>query len=490
METEKTLDRRTPPVMPATLLAVDCRCRPRVIPLSGNMSFGRNYNGPLCDITVQSAIVGRRHGEFLYDDNEGVYYYIDNNSLNGTYINGVRLEKYNERGSRAYRLTDGDILRVDRRTLDRPHPEAVILIFCTSLRYDESWKLFDMGRLVNITIGRGDNNVIRLTDLSASREHAILRREADGGWSVFDNNSQNGVSVNGRGVAGSARVCDHDVVKIADTTIIVFGNTLIYNHPKERAGALVVRIDKKTTDFGRRTLLRDIRFQADSGDFVLILGGSKTGNTALIRALLGDSKADGKIILNGQNLYENVKSMRSQVGLVPPSLTPRTVGTVKDVLMTVADEKLDRRHYSREEKSRLVVDVMKRVGIVPLQNRQVSWLSEAQQKKLSVACQLVGFQMVFISDGADAALDAAQRRSRMEILKELSVCGKIVMAVSRKPDDAADPLTGRSLFTKVAVLAESTADNAEYLAFFGSVGEATAHFGVEHLRDIIAANHS
>ena len=164
MEISKTVYYRPAPVLPATLLIVDCTCKPRLIPLRGDMTFGRLYEGELCNITVQSAIVGRRHGEFVYDESEGVYYYIDNNSLNGTYINGTKLQKFNERGSRAHRLTDGDIIRVDRKTLDKPHPEAVIMIYCTSLRYDDSWTMFDTNRLVNITIGRGENNVIRLTD--------------------------------------------------------------------------------------------------------------------------------------------------------------------------------------------------------------------------------------------------------------------------------------------------------------------------------------
>ncbi|MBU5462386.1 FHA domain-containing protein, partial [Lachnoclostridium sp. MSJ-17] len=78
MDNQKTMFYRPAPVLPATLLVVDCRCKPSVVPLRGDMSFGRIYNGPQCDIVVQSAIVGRRHGEFVYDDSEGVYYYIDN----------------------------------------------------------------------------------------------------------------------------------------------------------------------------------------------------------------------------------------------------------------------------------------------------------------------------------------------------------------------------------------------------------------------------
>ena len=455
MEISKTVYYRPAPVLPATLLIVDCTCKPRVVPLRGDMTFGRIYNGPPCNITVRSAIVGRRHGEFVYDDSEGVYYYIDNNSLNGTYINGVKLERYNERGSRACRLNDGDIIRVDRKTLNQPHPEAVIMIFCTSLRYDESWKLFNTSRLVNITIGRGENNVVRLTDLATSREHAILRREQVG-WTIFDNNSQNGVSVNGREVENSSHVSDHDVIKIANTTIIVFGNVLIYNNPKESTGNLAVHIEKKTVDFGRKTLLSHIDFQVDSGDFVLILGGSGAGKTTLVKAILGDGKADGRIILNGQNLYENFKSMKSQIGLVPQFLTLRVNDTVKDTLMDIADIKLDRKNYSKEEKIRRINEIMEKVGITNLQNRLISQLSGGQK-----------------------------RTQQMEILSEIAGNDKIVMVITHEPDDAIDVNTGLSLFNKVIVLAKSTKDNAGHLAFFGNVDEAKAHFGVKKLQDIM-----
>ena len=479
MEISKTVYYRPAPVLPATLLIVDCTCKPRVVPLRGDMTFGRIYNGPPCNITVRSAIVGRRHGEFVYDDSEGVYYYIDNNSLNGTYINGVKLERYNERGSRACRLNDGDIIRVDRKTLNQPHPEAVIMIFCTSLRYDESWKLFNTSRLVNITIGRGENNVVRLTDLATSREHAILRREQVG-WTIFDNNSQNGVSVNGREVENSSHVSDHDVIKIANTTIIVFGNVLIYNNPKESTGNLAVHIEKKTVDFGRKTLLSHIDFQVDSGDFVLILGGSGAGKTTLVKAILGDGKADGRIILNGQNI------MTPGIwSLVPQFLTLRVNDTVKDTLMDIADIKLDRKNYSKEEKLRRINEIMEKVGITNLQNRLICQLSGGQKKKVSVAYQLVGFQKVFICDEPDSGLDAASRTQQMEILSEIAGNDKIVMVITHEPDDAIDVNTGLSLFNKVIVLAKSTKDNAGHLAFFGNVDEAKAHFGVKKLQDIM-----
>lgn len=484
MEMEKTVGFSPAPEYSATLLVIDKRCQPRVVPLKGNMTFGRRHSGQLCDILVDSVIVGRRHGEFIYESGSNAFYYIDNNSLNGTYINGYKLQQYNARGSKAFRLNDGDIIRVDRKNLNQPHPEAVIMIFCLSIRYDEKWRLADAGRYANITIGRGSNNVIKLTDMAASRNHAVLRRNGQN-WVIFDNGSANGVSLNGREINGNAAVFDHDVIKIGNTTIILFGNSLIYNNPRESTGNLSVQIQKKTVDFGRKTLLRDINFNVESGDFVLILGGSGAGKTTLVKAILGDGKADGRIILNGQDLYANFKSMKSQIGLVPQFLTLRVNDTVKNTLIDIADIKLDRKNYSKQEKLQRIDEIMNKVGIKNLENHLIAQLSGGQKKKVSVAYQLVGFQKVFICDEPDSGLDAASRTQQMEILKEISRNDKIVMVISHEPDDAIDTETGLSLFTKVVVLAKSSRDGAGHLAYYGNVEGAKSHFGVTKLQDIM-----
>lgn len=229
METQKTAVYPPAQELSASLLLIDCRCEPQVVPLNGSMTFGRIFDGEQCDVTAQSSITGRRHGEFVYDADECAYFYIDNNSLNGTYLNGRRLAPYNSRGSRPARLHDGDILRIDRDPSQSPHPDAVIMIYCTTTRYGDNWRLFDAFRLVNITIGRGENNVIRLSDSAASRSHAVLRKSPDG-WSVFDT-SKNGLLVNGVKITESAAVRDHDVLTVGGTTLVIFGNIILYGKP-------------------------------------------------------------------------------------------------------------------------------------------------------------------------------------------------------------------------------------------------------------------
>ena len=484
MSEEKTVYYSPVAVRPATLLIIDKRNIPYLVSLDRDMTLGREYPGADTNIRVQSLITGRRHGEFIHDDSDDSFYYIDNNSTNGTYINGVKLPPYNARGSKAYKLWDGDIIRIDRKTLNNPHPESVLILFSRSFDPNEQWQSFRIPHMTRVSIGRGENSMIRLQDIMASRDHAYLYRDERGTF-LYDCNSQNGLSVNGQQVEGGVQIFNRDVIRIANTMLIVIGDKIYYNNPGEKVGALSVHIRSKTVNFGRKTLLKDVRFQADTRDFILILGGSGAGKTTLVNAILGDGKADGEVILDGLDLYKNFKTMKSQIGLVPQFINLRLNDKVRQTLMDIADIKLDRKYYSKEDKIRRVDEVLNRVGVKSLENHLIRQLSGGQKKKVSVAAQLVGFQKVFICDEPDSGLDAASRVQQMEILKEIADNGKIVMVISHEPDDAVNSATNEILFTKVLVLAKSSMDNAGHLAFFGSPYDALDYFGVTRLQDIM-----
>ena len=277
------------PARPATLFIVDKRKRPLLIPLSGDATIGRDYPGSDRKIRIESSIVGRKHGELVYDNYSDNYYYIDNNSLNGTFINGRKLQPYNSRGSKAYRLSDGDVLRIDRSDLSHPHHEAVLMIFSRSFDPKEHWSTADITTLSRVSIGRAEGNNIRLDDMMASRLHAQICATPNG-VVLYDCNSQNGIIVNGKKIYQSTYLNNNDVIRIANTMMIFTGSNIVFNSPGDRSGCLSVDIHDQT--FGSHTIIKDIAFEADTKDFILILGGSGAGKTTLINAVLGEVKTE------------------------------------------------------------------------------------------------------------------------------------------------------------------------------------------------------
>lgn len=67
------------------------------------------------------------------------------------------------------------------------------------------------------TLGRSRDADCVLRDPNISRHHAELRRDAEGGWTIADLGSTNGIQVNGRRV-GSARLRPGDQVTLGTTS--------------------------------------------------------------------------------------------------------------------------------------------------------------------------------------------------------------------------------------------------------------------------------
>ena len=245
-----------------------------------------------------------------------------------------------------------------------------------------------------------------------------------------------------------------------------------------RETQLRVHIARKTVRRGKITLLKDVQFGLRQGDFALILGGSGAGKTTLIRSILGESKADGRILLNNKDLYTNFHTMKDQIGLVPQFLTLRLNDTVLDTITDAATIRLGKM-YSKQEIAMRVESVIRKVGVQELKKSLICNLSGGQKKKVAVATQLVGFQKVIICDEPDSGLDAASRIQLMDLLKDISNSGRIVMIITHYPDDAID------MFTKVIVIAKSERDRCGHMAYAGDVKGALNFFHVNSLREIM-----
>lgn len=70
-----------------------------------------------------------------------------------------------------------------------------------------------------ITIGRGGQNDIDITDSKASRHHMQIIQHDDGHFTLSDFGSTNGTFVNGQKISGEIPLNDMDIVRIGNTTI-------------------------------------------------------------------------------------------------------------------------------------------------------------------------------------------------------------------------------------------------------------------------------
>lgn len=195
--------------------------------------IGRTSPVPNCDVALDSELVSSKHGAFTYY--RGEYYYTDGVNVNGTFINGVKIKKNNNNSpSSAQKLRDGDILTIGVNDISKE--KTVYILFSTSTRNDYVWEACSLNLPKNkIVIGR-DSSVsdIVVSELSVSRAHAYISRDAKGNLYITDNKSVNGTILNGSLLKkGETKPFnERDTVIVGSTKIINLKTALIYSTAK------------------------------------------------------------------------------------------------------------------------------------------------------------------------------------------------------------------------------------------------------------------
>lgn len=231
--------------------------------------------------------------------------------------------------------------------------------------------------------------------------------------------------------------------------------------------------------FKKKVLLKDIHFNVEPGNMVMLLGGSGAGKTTLLNAITGYEKADAKIMLNGVDVYDRYDKMKYKIGFAPQQDLIRYNDTVYRTLYDAALLKLPVEMTSKERHER-VNEVLDIFGLTPSKDSKVAHQSGGQKKRISIATEYISDPYLFILDEPDSGLDGIMARDLMQRLHDISREGKIVIVITHTPDRVVD------LFDKVMVLAKDN-NRSGRLVYFGAIDEAKEFFGTEKMEDIVKA---
>ena len=331
----------------------------------------------------------------------------------------------------------------------------------------------DSGRLAlpesgSVTIGRAPGNDLTLQSLSVSRVHARIEIE-EGAARLIDQESANGTYVNGLTVQTRDLVFG-DIIRIGPYKLVYRPGALEHHDD-----SLAVRLDVHNVTkavSGGRTLLSAISMNAHPGEVVAIAGTSGAGKSTLIGALTGMHRpSGGHILVNGADLYQAYDALRPLIGYVPQeTILPGQLAT-RRALQYVARLRLPP-DVSSAEADRRVDEVMLALGLEHRAGVQISRLSGGQQKRASIAAELIARPGLLFLDEPTSGLDPGFTRRVTGIIRELAQAGSTVVIVSHDTESvqAAD---------RIVFLARGG-----HVVFNGSPEEAIAYFGVEDFAEI------
>jgi len=242
---------------------------------------------------------------------------------------------------------------------------------------------------------------------------------------------------------------------------------------------LSIQIRQRTVrDFGKtRYLLKDIALNIPEKSLVLLLGGSGSGKTTMINAVIGYEKADATILLNGENVYTNEEVVKHNIGFVPQQNLVRGKDTVLRTIDDAAKIRLPN-SVSRKDKREKISEVLDLLGLSSGKAGLVSKKSGGQLRRICIATELITDPELFVLDEPDSGLDGAISREIFLRLRKIADDGRIVIVITHTPDRVID------LFDKVIILARDS-DRVGRLCFYGAPQEAREFFERDTMEQIV-----
>lgn len=207
------------------------------------------------------------------------------------------------------------------------------------------------------------------------------------------------------------------------------------------------------------------------GGIIGFLGASGSGKSMTLKCIAGLEKpSKGKIVINDKVLFDseekiNVKTRDRKVGFLFQNYALFPHMTIKDNIEIGLDK------ISKEEKSKLSSNYIKKFGLEGLESRYPWQLSGGQQQRVALARALITSPDILLLDEPFSALDnhlrASMERELVEILKDYEgtvvfvthdiaeayrVCDKIIVFDGGKAKDIRDK---NKLFETPQSLAEA-----------------------------------
>lgn len=214
--------------------------------------------------------------------------------------------------------------------------------------------------------------------------------------------------------------------------------------PQAPTGVLLQAKDLTVRTSAGNSVLTDISFHVEPGEVVALTDLGRSGKSTLLQCLAGLLKPErGEILIDGINLHANLKAFRPIIGFVPAEFALHQNLTVSETLRDAALLRLPRSMRALDRQQR-VLSVLSSVGLTQVANRQVGLLSNVEQRKLSIAIEMMGYPKLLLVDYPSKPLSSFEDVQITILLRELSRQGITIIQVN--PRSRSTGITDKIIF--------------------------------------------
>jgi len=173
--------------------------------------------------------------------------------------------------------------------------------------------------------------------------------------------------------------------------------------------------------YGDFHALKNVNFDVQKGEVVVVCGPSGSGKSTLIRCINRLEDIDsGKIIVDGKDLYDkktNINKLRQEVGMVFQhfNLFPH-LSILENI--TIAPTKVKK--IPKDEANKMAMELLDRVKIPHQANKYPNELSGGQKQRVAIARTLAMKPKIILFDEPTSALDPEMIGEVLDVMKKLA----------------------------------------------------------------------
>jgi ABC-type cobalamin/Fe3+-siderophores transport system ATPase subunit len=188
--------------------------------------------------------------------------------------------------------------------------------------------------------------------------------------------------------------------------------------PATRAGGGArVEVVGLTAGYGRTRVLDAVRLTVEPGGWLAVIGPNGSGKSTLLRSILGFHPHQGQVRIDGVPTVDMPRRERArsmayapQTPVLPEGVTTRDyvgLGRTPHRPLLAAPRAVDRQ---------VVADVMERLGLGPMAERQLATLSGGEQQRAVLARSLAQQPRVLLLDEPTGALDLGHAQQVLDLV--------------------------------------------------------------------------
>lgn len=198
----------------------------------------------------------------------------------------------------------------------------------------------------------------------------------------------------------------------------------------------IIHLKEVTISQRELTILKDISFDVERGEFIYLIGKTGSGKSTLLKSLYAENKIKSGLAEVAQHSLigikkKNILSLRRKLGIIFQDFQLLTDRSIADNLRFVM------KATGWKDKNKInnkIDELLKKVGMEDKGYKLPHQISGGEQQRIAIARALINEPELIIADEPTGNLDPETTNEIMKILFEISSNGKAVIMATHDYD--------------------------------------------------------